>query len=222
MTLRTPLNHAICTALVAGGLAFGGSALAQPQGLYSADELTDAEVYTNQSSDVVGEVEDVLLDENMQVHSLVIDTSEFLDFGQKQHVVETGKFTVETVNGKDKDDVEYKVTVDMTEEQIAQQPEYTDDWWAETKKQAANAWQETKQTAESAWQSTKAATASALSSAGEALDEAGNETEQAAENAAQETEQAADEAANETQQATEAAGNQAEQAGEEIDQETNN
>nr|WP_299380283.1 PRC-barrel domain-containing protein [uncultured Halomonas sp.] len=234
MNTRKPLNNAIYTALIAGGLTLGGTAFAQSQGLYSADELTDAEVFSSKQPDkVVGEVEDVLLDENMQVNSLVIDISEFLDFGQSQYVIETGKFTVETIDGDDKDEIEYKVTVEMTEEEISQQPEYTNDWWSQTKEATANAWQETKQGASSAWESTKAATASALDSAGEALDTAGDKTEQAAENAANETEQAIDAAgnkteqagdkiANETDQAVEAAGNKAEQAGEEIDEETNN
>ncbi|WP_082140411.1 PRC-barrel domain-containing protein [Halomonas sp. PR-M31] len=223
MNMRKPLNTAIYTALIAGGLTLGGTAFAQSQGLYSADELTDAEVFSSQQPDkVVGEVEDVLLDENMQVNSLVIDTSEFLDFGQSQYVIETGKFTVETINGDDKDEIAYKVTVEMTEDEISKQPEYTNDWWSQTKEASANAWQSTKQGASSAWESTKAATASALNSAGDALDTAGDKTEQAADSAVENTKQAADTAGEKTQQAAEATGDKMEQAGDEVEQETDN
>lgn len=194
MAMRKPLNQALFTTIVAGGLSFGGSALAQPQGLYSADELMDAEVYSNQSgSESIGEVEDVLLDESMKLHSLVIDTGNLLDMGERQYVIETGEFTVETSNDEDIEDIEYRVNVDMTEEEITQQPEYTNDWWAQTKEATRQAWENTKETAKSAWESTKAATSNALNQAGDALDEAGDETGQAVDEAGDETEQATDE-----------------------------
>lgn len=224
MNMRKPLNNAIYTALIAGGLTLGGTAFAQQaQGLYSADELTDSDVFSSQNPDkTVGEVEDVLLDENMQVNSLVIDTSEFLDFGNKQYVIETDKFTVETMNGDDKNEVKYKINVEMTEEEISQQPEYTNDWWSQTKKASSNAWESTKQGASSAWESTKAATSNALNSAGDALDTAGDKTEQAADTTADKTKQAADTAGDKTQQAAEATGDKAEQAGDKAEQATDN
>lgn len=180
MFIRKPLNHALTTALVAGGLAIAGTASAQSQGLYSADELMDAEVYSNQSAEnSIGEVEDVLLDESMKLHSLVIDTGNLLDMGENQYVIEANSFSVETTGGDNKEDVEYRVTVDMTEEEITQQPEYDNDWWTETKAKTSQAWENTKETASSAWESTKAATSDALDSASESLDEAGEEAAQA-------------------------------------------
>lgn len=181
MITRKPLNHAFITAFIAGGLTLGGTALAQPQGLYSADELMDAEVYSNQdNSNSIGDVEDVLLDESMQLHSLVIDTGNLLDMGQNQYVIEQGKFIVETRNSENREEMQYRVIVNMTEEQITQQPEYNDNWWTETKQTTLQAWQNTKQAASSAWQNTKQATSNALNSAGNAVEEAGNETQQAA------------------------------------------
>lgn len=170
MTTRNPLNRAILTALVAGGLTASGVAFAQPQGLYSADELMDADVYSNEDdSNAIGDVEDILLDENMRLHALVIDTGNLLDMGDKQYVIETGKFTVETRHGENKEEVEYLVTVEMTEQEITQQDEYSNDWWTETK-----------QTASSAWESTKAATSDALNRAGDAINDAGENAEDAA------------------------------------------
>lgn len=179
MALRKPLNNALYMALIAGGLTLGGTAMAAPQGLYSTEELNDADVYlTSDRSDDIGEVEDVLLDERMRVHALVIDTGNLLDLGEKQYVIETGNFTVETRNGDDLDDLEYAVYIDMTEEQITQQPEYTNDWWTQAKQSALQAWENTKQTAASAWESTKAATANVLDSASDALEEGTDEIEQ--------------------------------------------
>lgn len=184
MNMKTPLNTALTTALIAGGLTLGSAAMAAPQGLYSADELTDADVFTTGNpGEEIGEVEDVLLDDNMQVRALVIDTGNLLDLGERQYVIETGNFTVETQNGDDLDAIEYAVHVDMSEEEITQQPEYTNDWWSQTKAQTRQAWEETKEGAASAWQNTKAATSDALTRAGEALEKAGNETQQAADEA---------------------------------------
>lgn len=181
MITRNPLNRAIFTVLVAGGLTASGAAFAQPQGLYSADELMDADVYSNEDdSNAIGEVEDILLDENMRLHAMVIDTGNLLDMGEKQYVIETGKFTVETRHGENKEEVEYLVTVEMTEQQITQQDEYSNDWWTETKQRTRQAWEETKQTASSAWESTKAATANALNRAGDAINDAGENAEDAA------------------------------------------
>lgn len=182
MAMRKPLNKAVLTTLTAGALSFGGLAWGAPQGLYSADELTDADVFgKNNPSEDIGDVEDVLLDENMKVSGLVIDTGNLLDMGKKQYVIKTGDFSVETQNGDDIENLEYRVHVDLTEEEITQQPEYTNDWWAQTKQTTSQAWQNTKETAQSAWESTKQVTSNALSEAGAALDNAGEETQQAAE-----------------------------------------
>ncbi|QEA39131.1 PRC-barrel domain containing protein [Pistricoccus aurantiacus] len=185
MIQQKAFNKTLLAALVAAGMTVSGSAMAAPQGLYSADELTDAEVFSPQSGDeAIGEVEDILLDEDMKVRAIVVDTSNLLDLGARQYVIDTGKFTVETRNDDDLDDLEYRVNVDMTEEEITQQPEYDNDWWAQTKKSAASAWEDTKQGAQSAWESTKAATSDALTSAGQAIESAGDKTEQATDEAA--------------------------------------
>ena len=66
MDMRKPFNKALLATLAAGTLSVGGLAWGAPQGLYSADELTDADVYSKDNpSEDIGDVEDVLLDENM-------------------------------------------------------------------------------------------------------------------------------------------------------------
>lgn len=190
MTQRTPLNHAIkqatLGALLAGGLAVAGSAMADPQGLYSADELLDADVYATSGSDQIGGVEDILLDNDMQVRALVIDTGNLLDFqGNQQFVIETGKFTVETQNGNSLEEIEYRVNVDMSEEQIAEQPQYTNDWWQNAREGAQQAWEDTKEGAASAWESTQEGASWALDSIGEALENVGERTREAADRPAE-------------------------------------
>jgi len=190
MTLRTPLHraiqHATAGALLAGGLAMAGSAMAQPQGLYSADELLDADVYATSSSARIGDVEDILLDNDMQVRAVVIDTGSLLDFqGEQQFVIETGKFSVETDNGNDLERVAYRVNVDMSEQEIAQQPQYTNAWWQNAREGAQQAWEDTKEGAASAWETTQEGASKALDRIGQALENVGERTREAADRASE-------------------------------------
>jgi len=191
MNRKTPMMTAIAGTLFAGGLAMSTGALAETQGLYSADELLDADVYSSASgNEDIGEVEDILLDNDMTVRAIVVDTGNLLDLGEKQYVVDAANFTVQTENGDSIEDIEYSVHVDMTNEEITQQPEYTDTWWNQTKSNVQNAWMDTKEGAESAWESTKAATAGALTSAGQAIENAGDSAEEATDETVKNTEEA--------------------------------
>ncbi|MGM8849984.1 PRC-barrel domain containing protein [Salinicola halophyticus] len=141
------------------------------QGLYSADELMDADVYlSGQKDDDVGDVEDILLGEDMSVQALVVEAGGVLDMGDKDFVVKKGDFTVETQHNDDLDDIEYRVVVDMDKDELKQQPEYDNDWWNQARKQAADAWENTKQGASSAWHDTKSATSNLLDDASDAID----------------------------------------------------
>ena len=182
MTPHRSLNEILLATLLCSGLVIASNAMAEPQGLYSADELTDASVYSKSKPDEeIGEVEDVLLDDAMRVRALVVETGGLLDLGEKAYVVDAGKFTVETRNGDDLDKLEYLVHIDMTKEELAQQPEYTNDWWTQTKTTVRRAWQSTKEGAASAWESTKAAASNALSNIGGAMEGSGEEIQESAE-----------------------------------------
>lgn len=173
------LSKALLAALIAGGFVISSNAMAEPQGLYSADELSDANVFSKSNPDKkIGEVEDILLDDAMRVRALVVETGGLLDMGEKEYVIDAGKFTVETRNGDNLEKLEYIVHVDMTKEELEQQPEYTNDWWTQTKAAVRQAWQNTKEGAASAWESTKAATSNALDNIGGALENSGDEIEQ--------------------------------------------
>ncbi|MEC9482277.1 MAG: PRC-barrel domain containing protein [Halomonas sp.] len=179
--MRKRFERPLHTALIVTGLTLGGTAMAQPQGLYSVEGLLEAPVFTQQEGkEDIGEVEDVLLDESMQLRALVIETDDDnFKFGENEYIIESGNFSVETTDGNDLEQVEYRVFVNLTPAQISQQPQYTNDWWMQTKQTALSAWENTKQTARSAWENTKEATSEALEDASNALDEAGEEADQA-------------------------------------------
>lgn len=162
------------TAILIGGLSLTGAALAQsemqPQGLYSAGELMDADVFLKENpNEDVGDVEDILLGEDMSVQALVIETGGVLDLGDTHRVVDRDSFTLSTQNADDLDNMDYRVTLDLTRDDIATLPEYDNDWWQAAKQQARQAWQNTKQGAKSAWQTTKSATADLLDDASDAI-----------------------------------------------------
>ncbi|MEC8916275.1 MAG: PRC-barrel domain containing protein, partial [Pseudomonadota bacterium] len=161
--------------LAAGSVMMSQAALAQdttdPQGLYSADELMDADVFlSSKPNEDIGDVEDILLGEDMSVQALVVEAGGVLDMGDKDFVVQKGDFTVETNNDDNLENIEYRVLLDMDESALKQQPEYDNDWWQQAKTQAAEAWENTKQGASSAWEDTKAATSDLLDDASDAID----------------------------------------------------
>jgi len=168
-------------ALLAGGLAVSGSAMAEPQGLYSANKLIDADVYATSGSEQIGDVEDILLDNDMRVRALVIDTGNLLDLkGEQQFVIEAGKFTVATQDGNNLEQITYRVNVDLSKEQITQQPQYTNDWWDNARQGAQQAWEQTKEGAASAWETTQEGASRALDRIGQALESVGESARKAA------------------------------------------
>ncbi|GED21490.1 PRC-barrel domain-containing protein [Halomonas halmophila] len=204
MTLPNTLSPALRPALLGAGLLFtatlSATAMAAPQGLYSTDELLDANVYAkSDDSQSIGEVEDVLLNDEMRIHALVVDTGNLLDMGDKQYVVGVDDFTVETRNGDKLDAIQYRVHLDLDAEAVSQQPEYTDTWWSNARQSLQQAWKNTKQGASSAWETTQSTASSLLDKAGGALESFGEQTQEAAGEAAGATEEAADSAGDVTQ-----------------------
>lgn len=165
-----PVQRLAGTILVTAGLLGASSAFAAPQGLYSSSELMDADVYLQgQDQQSIGEVEDILLGENMGVQALVIETDDDSQLGDHEYVIEKGHFTVQTTNDDNLDELRYRVTVNMDEAQVAKQAQYTNDWWQNAKRDAAKAWENTRESASSAWQSTREATSSLLEKASDAI-----------------------------------------------------
>lgn len=141
---------------VAVSLLLGNVALAQP---FSADELIDANVYSRSESSKIAEVEDLILDENMQVRGLIIEAESFLGLAEEQRVLRDDQhiFEIDATDNRD-----YRVIVDLTEEQLQELPIYDTTWWGRAKEGTSNVWQSTKEQAGSLWERTKEATSDLL------------------------------------------------------------
>lgn len=176
--MRTSLVRAMGVSLVAGSMAFGLSAHAA-QGLYSADDLMDADVYDSNGEDV-GEVEDILMDDGMSVHSLVIKTGDVLGLGGRDVVAERGTFTVRMEEDSDDafGDQDYVVHMETTGEEVKSLPEYDESWWNQTSTSLEQAWENTKDVSESAWENTRQATSSAWYNITGGAEEMGDDIEE--------------------------------------------
>ena len=180
--MRTRLIKAMSTSLLAGSMAFGISAQAA-QGLYSASDLMDADVYDS-SGNEVGEVHNILLDDNMSVHSLVIKTGDVVGLGGRDVVAERGSFTLRPEDNADQefDDREYEVHMEATGEEIRSLPEYDESWWNQTSNSLSQAWENTKETSRSAWEDTKEATSSAWQNVRQGAENLSDDAEEEMEN----------------------------------------
>ena len=174
--MKTSFAKKIGTPLLAGGLTLSFSAFAT-QGLYSAEDLIDAEVYDS-TGEEVGEVEDILLGDDMSVQALVIETGEILGV-----VASRGTFTVRTESDENEfDDVDYEVHMEATQDALKRFPQYNEDWWTETRKELRSAWEKTKSNTESAWESTKEASASAWNKTKHEVEKMGDKIEKSTDN----------------------------------------
>ncbi|WP_148863822.1 PRC-barrel domain-containing protein [Marinobacter fonticola] len=170
------LSKTFKMSLLASGLALGASAHAA-EGLYSADDLMDADVY-DQSGKEIGEVEDILMGNGMEVHSLVIETGGVLDMGGREVVVERGDFTVKTGDSNQSwDEIDYEVHIDASPEEIKGLDEYSESWWNQTRQSMNQAWENTQEGAASAWENTKEASSRAWQNTKDAVENLGDEVE---------------------------------------------
>ncbi|MES1928698.1 hypothetical protein SADO_05545 [Salinisphaera dokdonensis CL-ES53] len=168
----------------------------QPDGLYSADQLLDAEVYMQGSDKSVGEIDDVVLDNNMSIKSFVIETENDFGLDGKSYVVQPDQLSVETLQGDKATEPEYRITLKAEGQELSGYPVYNDTWWNTGQTQASDAWEQTKESASNAWTRIKEGTNDLIDSTRDATNDAADDTGDAAENAADETEDAADDAAN--------------------------
>ncbi|EHJ93336.1 hypothetical protein KUC_0283 [Vreelandella boliviensis LC1] len=135
----------------------GAHASNGPQGMYSAEDILDAEVYfAGGSGEEIGEVDDILFDEEMRITALVIESGSVLGLGGREIVVGTDYFTLET-DTEDDGDTEHRIMVEASQEEVEAFPAYNNEWWEQTKANARDAWQTTREGAESAWQRTREA-----------------------------------------------------------------
>ncbi len=156
---KSLLTTAIGTVLL-GSMAMGAHAQTEPQGMYSAEDILDADVYfAGGSGEEIGEVENILFDEEMRITALVIESGSVLGLGGREIVVGTDHFTLETHTEAD-GDTEHRIMLQATSEEVEAFPTYDRDWWEQTKAGARDAWETTRDGAQSAWQSTRDAVSS--------------------------------------------------------------
>ncbi|SHK13246.1 PRC-barrel domain-containing protein [Marinobacter antarcticus] len=178
--MSKPIIRAMGASLLAGGMAMSLSAFAA-EGLYTMDELKDANVFDS-TGEEIGEVEDILMSNDMSVHSLVIQTGEILGLGGNEVVAERGTFTVVTASDNAGfGDVEYEVHMEMTQDELKKLPEYNESWWNETSQSLQQAWENTKKVSESAWENTKQASSSAWYNVKQGVEKMGDKVEKATE-----------------------------------------
>ncbi|MFY0990215.1 PRC-barrel domain containing protein [Halomonas sp. C05BenzN] len=150
---------ALSLSLAAGGLGMAAQAdeVRDPgiQGLYSADALLDADAYLMSDPDErIGDVEDVLLDDDMQVQALVIESGATLGLGGREIVLDNEHYRLDARTEEDGEPV-YRLLVDASAEELGELPEYDRDWWEQARQNAAEAWESTREGAQSAWQRTR-------------------------------------------------------------------
>ncbi|MCE8016643.1 PRC-barrel domain-containing protein [Halomonas sp. MCCC 1A17488] len=124
----------IAVAAVTGSLALGTQAIAQEndpkaaQGLYSADDVIGADVYhVDDSDEDVGDVENLLLDDEGKVSAVVVNAGGLWGIGGDEVVVGIEHFTLETE--RDDDDVSHRIMVDASEDELENFPEYNEEWF---------------------------------------------------------------------------------------------
>jgi hypothetical protein len=140
-----------------------GATAAQPQGLYSANQLMDADVYSqNNPQQQVGEIKDILFGNGMRIQAFVVQTENKYGLSGKSYVVDPNQIRVQTTGGAHTNNPQYRVTLNADKQQLSSYPVYSDSWWQKARGRAENAWQQTKQSAGSAWTQFKNSTSNLI------------------------------------------------------------
>lgn len=181
---RQKLIRMMCIAVMTAAITGSSAALAnaQPQGLYSAGQLIGSSVYTSSGHKNVGQLQDIIFDNNMTIQSFVVGTRNALGLGGKSYVVNTDQARVDTGQHSDSTHPNYTVIINFNAKQLKNQPVYSNSWWNKAKSQASDAWNQSKQSAQSAWTHIKQGSKSLLKSAERAVHSAAQSTANATNN----------------------------------------
>ena len=149
------ITRTILPGLVAAGLAIPAQAQSDPQGLYSARMILDADVYLVSDPETpIGEVDDILFGDDMAVHALVVQSGARLGLGGQEVVVTNALYRLDT-QVDEEGTTTHQVMVEASEEEFADLPHYDRDWWQQARERSREAWERTQEGAESAWQRTR-------------------------------------------------------------------
>lgn len=133
------------------------------QGLYSMKAIIDAPVYAEHHAQSIGDVDNVIVDDQMKVTGIVInvDSADSRMNGQKLFV-QKGLFRLKTERDAQLDDVHYRIYLNESVAGMTHYPVVDNSWWHTAKGAAVAVWNKTKSTAKSAWDATKEATRNVL------------------------------------------------------------
>ena len=175
---HTKTLQVISTGLLMTVLAAGLQAESDPQGLYSARALLDAEVYFTATPDSQpSRVADLLLGDDQRVHAIVVHSDSSV--GQDGDALVVANTHYRLVNHDDNGETRHGIVVDADPATLESLPRYDQAWWDSARERTRNAWQRAGEGAESAWQSTQRG----LDRVGESAESAWERTQQGAERA---------------------------------------
>ncbi len=146
----------IAVATITGSLALSGQAMAEQhenengqdngqnqqqsvqeaQGLYATENIMGSDVYHVEDTDEdVGEVTNILVDDEGKISALVLDTGGLWGIGGDEVVVGIEHFSVETERDENatfgQGATIHRIMVDATEEELENFPSYEEDWFEE-------------------------------------------------------------------------------------------
>tara|TARA_R110000787_G_scaffold187400_5_gene299276 strand:+ start:456 stop:899 length:444 start_codon:yes stop_codon:yes gene_type:complete len=142
--IMTPRTFALAS-LLATGMATGAAAQSQmmPENLVSAEQIEDGSIYAievnaedttwasgNAYTTIdanwkkVGEISDVLLDQNGQMVAILAEIGGFLDIGDRDVILPLESVRFAMGEGKD-----YNYVTNLTEAQLNELPEVDEDMW---------------------------------------------------------------------------------------------
>lgn len=140
--------------LFVAGLAIGVQAQFEPQGLYSARAILDAEVHFEAApASPPSEVDDLLLGDDQKVHAIIVDTHDSV--GQDGDTIVFTNQHYRLVNYEEEGQTRYDIIVETEADALAELPRYDQEWMRRASQRAREAWDTAGEGAESAWHQTR-------------------------------------------------------------------
>ncbi|NIC04620.1 hypothetical protein [Billgrantia bachuensis] len=174
----TRTTIAASAGLFIAGLAIGVQAQFDPQGLYSARAIFDAEVHfeTAPHSDP-SEVVDMLMGDDKKVHAIVVRSNDAVGQNGDTLVITNPHFRL--VNHEESGETSHDIIVDADQDALEAMPRYDQEWWDMARQRTREAWHSAGDDAESAWHQTR----QGLERIGEGAESAWERTQEGAERA---------------------------------------
>ncbi|MCE8033494.1 hypothetical protein EKK97_05620 [Billgrantia tianxiuensis] len=166
--------------LFIAGLAVGVQAQFDPQGLYSARAIFDADVHFEAAPDSQpSQVVDLLMGDDKKVHAIVVRSDDSVGRNGDHLVVTNTHYRL--VNHEEDGETSHDIIVDADREALDAMPRYDQEWWDMARQRTREAWHSAGEGAESAWHRTQ----EGLDRIGEGAESAWERAQQGAERAGQ-------------------------------------